>query len=222
MQDNNNQLAKQQQSSQADIAAAVAKFGEGYMDFLWKYPALSKRKDMITTAHDAVERGGLSLVEIDKKFSDGASEWWIKKMLIELLTFLGAFESVTVYQVNALAARIRQEYYHLTPAELTNFFYSFSLGDYGKLYAGRTVNPQDILMGLKDYMYHLFEQRALVDGEKLAERQKQEAIEAKKNAISWETYCERTGRDKTANPLGGLQDKLKQESKRADNGERKI
>ena len=216
MQDNNNQLARQQQSSQADIAAAVAKFGDGYMDFLWQYPALSKRKDMITTAREAVKRGGLSLVEIDNKFSDGASEWWIKKMLIELFTFLGAFESVSVYQVNAIAARIRQEYYHLTPAELTNFFYSFSLGDYGKLYAGRTVNPQDILMGLKQYSYILFEQRAMVDSEKLAERQKQEAIEAKKNAISWETYCERNGRNDEANPLGGLQDKAKRESKRKD------
>lgn len=221
MQDNSNQLTRQQQSSQADIAAAVERFGKGYMDFLWKYPALSKRKDMITTAHQAVEQGGLSLVEIDNKFSDGASEWWIKKMLIELFTFLGAFESVTVYQVNALAARIRQEYYHLTPAELTHFFYCFSLGDYGKLYAGRTVNPQDILIGLKDYSYILFEQRAMVDSEKLAEKQKQEAIEAKKNAITWEIYCERTGRDKTANPLGGIQGKAKNESKRADNGERK-
>lgn len=214
MQDNNNQLTRQQQSSQADIAAAVARFGKGYMDFLWKYPALSKRKDMITTAHEAVERGGLSLVEIDKRFSDGASEWWLKKMLIELFTFLGAFDSVTVYQVNALSARIRQEYYHLTPAELTNFFYSFSLGDYGKLYAGRTVNPQDILIGLKDFMYILFEQRALVDGEKLAKKQKQEAIEAKKNAISWEEYCKRKGRDITENPLGGLLKKVEKDSNR--------
>ncbi len=214
MQDNNNQLTRQRQSSQADIAAAVARFGKGYMDFLWRYPALSKRKDMITTAHEAVERGGLSLVEIDKRFSDGASEWWLKKMLIELFTFLGAFDSVTVYQVNALSARIRQEYYHLTPAELTNFFYSFSLGDYGKLYAGRTVNPQDVLIGLKDFMYTLFEQRALVDGEKLAKKQKQEAIEAKKNAISWEEYCKRKGRDITENPLGGLLKKAEKDSNR--------
>lgn len=221
MQDNNNQLARQQQSSQADIAAAVAKFGDGYMDFLWKYPALSKRKDMITTAHQAVEQGGLSLVEIDKRFSSGASEWWIKKMLIELLTFLGAFESISVYQVNATAARIRQEYYHLTPAELTHFFYSFSLGDYGKLYAGRTVNPQDILMGLKQYMYTLFEQRAMADSERRAAKEKQETIEAKKNAITWEEYCRRKGRDKTVNPLGGLLNKAKQESNRANNGERK-
>ncbi len=214
MQDNNNQLTRQQQSSQADIASAVARFGKGYMDFLWKYPALSKRKDMITTAHEAVERGGLSLVEIDKRFSDGASEWWLKKMLIELFTFLGAFDSVTVYQVNALSARIRQEYYHLTPDELTNFFYSFSLGDYGKLYAGRTVNPQDILIGLKDFMYILFEQRALVDGEKLAKKQKQEAIEAKKNAISWEEYCKRKGRNITESPLGGLLKKVEKDSNR--------
>ncbi len=217
MQDNNNQLTRQQQSYQAE----VVKFGVGYMDFLMKYPALSERKDMIVTAHDAVERGGLSLVEIDKKFSEGASEWWIKKMLIELFTFLGAFESVSVYQVNAMAVRIRQEYYHLTPAELTNFFYSFSLGDYGKLYAGRTVNPQDILIGLKQFMYVLYEQRAMVDGERRASKEKQEAIEAKRNAISWEEYCRRKGRNGDENPLGGLYDKLNQETKRANNGERK-
>lgn len=214
MQDNSNQLTRQQQSSQNEINAAVAKFGKGYMDFLWQYPALSKRKDMITSAHDAVERGGLSLVEIDKKFAQGASEWWIKKMLIELLTFLGGFESVSVYQVNAMAARIRQEYYHLTPAELTNFFYSFSLGDYGKLYAGRTVNPQDILVGLKQFMYILFEQRAMVDNERRAIKQKKEAVEAKRNAISWEEYCRRKGRSTEGNPLGGLMNKLNQESNR--------
>lgn len=214
MQDNSNQLTRQQQSSQNEINAAVAKFGKGYMDFLWQYPALSKRKDMITSAHDAVVRGGLSLVEIDKKFAQGASEWWIKKMLIELLTFLGAFDSVSGYQVKAIAARIRQEYYHLTPAELTNFFYSFSLGDYGKLYAGRTVNPQDILVGLKQFMYILFEQRAMVDNERRAVKQKKEAIEAKRNAISWEEYCRRKGRSTEGNPLGGLMNKLKQESNR--------
>ena len=166
-QQGNNQtsLTRLQTSLQTEYNTAVQKFGSGYVDFLKQYPTLRKRDELINSAYDAVKKGGMSLVQIDNHFAKGASEWWIKVMLIDLLTFLGAMDSVTSYQVKGIAARIRQEYYHLTPSELTHFFYSFSMGDYGKLYAGRTVNPQDILIGLKEYMYHLYEQRAQYDSD---------------------------------------------------------
>ena len=159
---------------QSEYNTAVQKFGSGDVDFLKQYPTVRKRDELINSAYDAVKKGGMSLVQIDNHFAKGASEWWIKVMLIDLLTFLGAMDSVTSYQVKGIAARIRQEYYHLTPSELTHFFYSFSMGDYGKLYAGRTVNPQDILIGLKEYMYHLYEQRAQYDSDQRKIKQEQE------------------------------------------------
>ncbi len=170
------------------MQSVVQKYGEDYLRFLRAYPTLRKREELITTARRAVREGGMSFAQIDNYFSKGASEWWIKVMLIDLLTFLGAMDSVTSYQVKGIAARIRQEYYHLTPSELTHFFYSFSMGDYGKLYAGRTVNPQDILIGLKEYMYHLYEQRAQYDSDQRKIKQEQELEQSKREAVDFEEY----------------------------------
>ena len=188
--ENNSQtsLERLQTSLQTEYNTAVQKFGSGYVDFLKQYPTLRKRDEQITTAYEAVRKGGMSFAQIDNYFSKGASEWWIKVMLIDLLTFLGAMDSVTSYQVKGIAARIRQEYYHLTPSELTHFFYSFSMGDYGKLYAGRTVNPQDILIGLKEYMYHLYEQRAQYDSDQRKIKQEQELEQSKREAVDFEEY----------------------------------
>ena len=139
-------------------------------------------------------------------------------MLIDLLTFLGAMDSVTSYQVKGIAARIRQEYYHLTPSELTHFFYSFSMGDYGKLYAGRTVNPQDILIGLKEYMYHLYEQRAQYDSDQRKIKQEQELEQSKREAVDFEEYKRLKGLPKDyKTPLEKVKEFIKkhqQESKR--------
>ena len=170
------------------MQSVVQKYGEDYLRFLRAYPTLRKREELITTARRAVREGGMSFAQIDNYFSKGASEWWIKVMLIDLLTFLGAMDSVTSYQVKGIAARIRQEYYHLTPSELTHFFYSVSMGDYGKLYAGRTVNPQDILIGLKEYMYHLYEQRAQYDSDQRKIKQEQELEQSKREAVDFEEY----------------------------------
>ena len=218
MQDNQTSLAKLQTSLQTEYQTAVQKFGSGYVDFLRQYPTLRKRNELITSAYDAVKQGGMSLVQIDKHFSKGASEWWIKVMLIDLLTFLGAMDSVTPFQVKGIASRIRQEYYHLTPSELTYFFYSFSMGDYGKLYAGRTVNPQDILIGLKEYMYHLYEQRAQYDSDQRKIKQEQELEQSKREAVDFEQYKKLKGLPEDyKNPFEKVKEFIKkhqQESKR--------
>lgn len=198
MEDNNNQtsLIRLQTSLQTEYQTAVQKFGEGYVGFLKQYPTLRKRSELITSAYEAVRQGGMSLVQIDNRFSKGASEWWIKVMLIELLTFLGAMESVTPFQVKGIASRIRQEYYHLTPSELTYFFYSFSMGDYGKLYAGRTVNPQDILIGLKEFMLRLYEKRVQYDNDQKQIQLEKEREDSRKNAVSFDKWKELRGIDK--------------------------
>ena len=188
MEDNQTSLTRLQTSLQTEMQSVVQKYGEDYLRFLRAYPTLRKREELITTARRAVREGGMSFAQIDNYFSKGASEWWIKVMLIDLLTFLGAMDSVTSYQVKGIAARIRQEYYHLTPSELTHFFYSFSMGDYGKLYAGRTVNPQDILIGLKEYMYHLYEQRAQYDSDQRKIKQEQDLEQSKREAVDFEEY----------------------------------
>ena len=215
---NQTSLTRLQTSLQTEYQTAVQKFGSGYVDFLKQYPTLRKRSELINTIYDAVKEGGMSLVQIDNHFNKGASEWWIKVMLIDLFTFLGAMESVTPFQVKGIASRIRQEYYHLTPSELTYFFYSFSMGDYGKMYSGRSVNPQDILIALKEYMYQLYEKRVQYDNDQKRVRQEQEAEQARREAVDFEEYKRLKGLPKDyKNPFEKVKaymEKQQKESKR--------
>lgn len=139
-------------------------------------------------------------------------------MLIDLFTFLGAMESVTPFQVKGIASRIRQEYYHLTPSELTYFFYSFSMGDYGKMYSGRSVNPQDILIALKEYMHQLYEKRVQYDNDQKRIKQEQEAEQARREAVDFEEYKRLKGLPKDyKNPVEKVKaymEKQQKESKR--------
>ena len=219
---NSNELStKLVQSLPTECSQAVAKYGKQYALFLDKYPTLQNRTDAITSVYDSVARGGMSFVSIDKYFKDGASEFWIKIMLIDLFMVIGAIDSTTPYQFKAMAQRIRQEYYHLTPSELTRFFYEFSMGEYGEIYVGKTVNPQKLFIALDKYMCKLYEKRAEIDSQKLAEKQKKEYEESRRKAISYEEHCRLKGVDIEKSPLEKLKRKLEKESKRDQNGRRK-
>lgn len=219
---NSNELStKLVQSLPTECKQAVEKYGGQYALFLDKYPTLQNRKDPITSVYDSVARGGMSFVSIDKYFKDGASEFWIKIMLIDLFMVIGAIDVTTPYQFKAMAQRIRQEYYHLTPSELTRFFYEFSMGKVGVIYVGKTLNPQKLFIALEKYMNKLYEKRAEVYSQKLAEKQKKEDEESRRKAISYEEYCRLNGIDIKKSPLEKLKRKLEKESKRGKNGRRK-
>lgn len=219
---NSNELStKLVQSLPTECSQAVAKYGEQYALFLDKYPTLQNRTDAITSVYDSVARGGMSFVEIDKYFKDGASEFWIKMMLIDLFMVIGAIDATTPYQFKAIAQRIRQEYYHLTPSELTRFFYEFSLGEYEEMYIGKTVNPQKLFISLEKYMKILYDKRVVIDSQRNLDKQKIEDEKARVNAISYEEYCRRKGVDPKESPLEKLKRKLEKASKRKTNGRRK-
>ena len=219
---NSNELTTRlTQSLPDEYKKAIEEFGAQYALFLNKYPTLQKRISSVPTVYDSVKNGGLSFVEIDKYFKDGASEWWIKTMVIDLFMVLGAFDATTPYQFKAIAQRIRQEYYHVTPSELTRFFYEFSMGEYGEIYVGKTVNPQRLFIALEKYMCKVYEKRAEIDGQRNRDKQKIEDEKARMNAISYEEYCRRVGIDPKESPLEKLKQKLEKESKRGKNGRRK-
>lgn len=209
------------QSLPDEYKKAIEEFGAKYALFLNKYPTLQKRISSVPTVYDSVKNGGLSFVEIDKYFKDGASEWWIRTMVIDLFMVLGAFDVTTPYQFKAIAQRIRQEYYHVTPSELTRFFYEFSMGEYGEIYVGKTVNPQRLFIALDKYMCKVYEKRAEIDSQRNLDKQKIEDEKARMNAISYEEYCRRVGIDPKESPLEKLKQKLEKESKRGKNGRRK-
>ena len=216
---NSNELStKLVQSLPTECNQAVAKYGKQYALFLDKYPTLQNRTDAITSVYDSVARGGMSFVEVDKYFKDGASEFWIKVMLIDLFMVIGAIDSTTSYQFKAMAQRIRQEYYHLTPSELTRFFYEFSMGEYGEIYVGKTVNPQRLFIALDKYICKVYEKRAEIDSQRNIDNQKIEDEKAKMNAISYEEYCLRKGVDPKESPLEELKQKLEKETKRNKDG----
>lgn len=219
---NSNELSSRlTQSLPDEYKKAIEEFGAQYALFLNKYPTLQKRISSVPTVYDSVKNGGLSFVEIDKYFKDGASEWWIKTMVIDLFMVLGAFDVTTPYQFKAIAQRIRQEYYHVTPSELTRFFYEFSMGEYGEIYVGKTVNPQRLFIALDKYMCKVYEKRAEIDSQRNLDKQKIEDEKARMNAISYEEYCRMVGIDPKESPLEKLKQKLEKESKRDKNGRRK-
>lgn len=212
---NSNELStRSTQSLPAEYKKAIEEFGAQYALFLNKYPTLQKRISSVPTVYDSVKNGGLSFVEIDKYFKEGASEWWIKTMVIDLFMVIGAFDATTPYQFKAIVQRIRQEYYHLTPSELTRFFYEFSMGEYGEIYVGKTVNPQRLFIALDKYICKVYEKRAEIDSQRNLDKQKIEDEKAKMNAISYEEYCLRKGVDPKESPLEELKQKLEKESKR--------
>lgn len=219
---NSNELSTRlTQSLPDEYKKAIEEFGAQYALFLNKYPTLQKRISSVPTVYDSVKNGGLSFVEIDKYFKDGASEWWIKTMVIDLFMVLGAFDVTTTYQFKAIAQRIRQEYYHVTPSELTRFFYEFSMGEYGEIYVGKTVNPQRLFIALDKYMCKVYEKRVEIDSQRNLDKQKIEDEKARMNAISYEEYCRRVGIDPKESPLEKLKQKLERESKRDKDGGRK-
>ena len=206
MEDNNNQtsLARLQTSLQTEYSAAIQKYGKEYSDFLRQYPTLGRRSEFYQSIYAAVKEEGMSLVQIDNRFSKGASEWWLKVMLIEMFSFLGAMESVTAFQIKGIAARIRKEYYFLTPSELSYFFYSFSMGDYGKLYVGRTINPQDVLSGIRDFASELIEQRRIFYERKNIEK----LTDEKKEGISYDQWKKEKGLPQDYDIFKKLSDKM--------------
>ena len=177
------------QSLQTDtLQQAITQYGDEYMAFLRKFPAPAKRKDYIRSVYDAVSREGMSLKSIDAYFGEGASLTWLKLMLTDLLKYLGAFDITTVSQIKGTAGRIRLLCANMTPSELTYFFMSFSVGDYGKLYAGRSVNPQDILIGLKEFKANVFEQRAIYEDAKQQRKREEEYEQYKKDSIGYDEW----------------------------------
>lgn len=189
MENNSIQQTNLAKSLQTDtLQQAITQYGYGYMAFLRKFPAPAKRKDYIRSVYDAVSREGMSLNSIDAYFGEGASLTWLKLMLTDLLKYLGAFDITTVSQIKGTAGRMRLLCANMTPSELTYFFMSFSVGDYGKLYAGRSVNPQDILIGLKEFKANVFEQRGIYEDAKQQRKREEEYEQYKKDSIGYDEW----------------------------------
>lgn len=154
---------------------------------------------------EAINKNRQTILTIQKKGGLKNLIGWVKGRLIGLFTYLGAFETVTEFQVQMLATRICAKYYWITPGELDYFFLCFQNGEYGKLYNnGKTINPQDIMRGLILYENDLLEARGIAEEQRMKEEKaRKEAEEAKKphGLKAWHKYCEDNGLDPNTHKL---------------------
>lgn len=111
---------------------------------------ISQRPLPITSLYEAMNDEN-SLISIDKHLGQGVSLDWIKGQLLDVFRLCGATEQVASIQIIMIARRIRHTYFYLSASELTYFFESFVAGGYGTLYVGRTVNPQNIMIALRNF-----------------------------------------------------------------------
>ena len=155
------------------------------------------RKNPPVSLNDAVGRSEKALSLYSSEQQDKAISLWIKECLIRTLTYLGAFDIVTEYQIERLARRIQERSYFMTIAELSYFFTAFEDGQYGKLYAGRSVNPQDIMQGLLQYQDSLLEARGDIEKKQRQEKEKEEHRKIKENAVTYEEYLKLKGKTLT-------------------------
>lgn len=192
-------LQQKQQQSLTQINAAEWMFS--------RYPLISKRKEAISSATEAVRTNDLAISAIDAQIENGITFKWIKAQLIEVLNFCGAFGAVLNSQVVIIAHHIRSKYYYLTPTELTYFFEQFIGGAYGTLYVGKTINPQVILQAIRLCENALINKRAEIQEEIEEARRKVEKELTSKGLLGvngWLRYCQRHGITDQPNPMQGF------------------
>lgn len=172
------------------------------------YKALQKKQQASLTQTDssyvsptsfteAVCRGNPP-ISVVRKQKPKELTTWVKARLIEVFSYLGAYNNVSKYQVTTLARRICDKFFYFTPAELDYFFVCFSNGEYRKLYNGGSVNPQDIMMSLIDYSEDLLAARgeAEIRRKQMEEEKKREEEKKKPHGYdAWVIYCRKHGLD---------------------------
>lgn len=147
---------------------------------------------------DAVACESKSIAAVDKE--QGTNESTVKTVatrLIDTFVYLGAWdkadERTLNLQVVRLAESIVRKYYFLTISELNYFFQCFCDGDYGKLYVGHTINPQDIMIALQSYWLDVQCIRGCIEDRKRDERER--IAKANSHPITYEEYCRMKGED---------------------------
>lgn len=192
--DLSNSLPKRQESS----VATNSKTGNGYIQPLSFRDAISRGQDRVIAVVRRDQNDLRRLVS------------WIKRRLIEVFHYLGAFDIVEEYQIQTLAVRICNRFYYWTVPELDYAFVAFTNGEYGKLvhynHDGDTsvINPQDVMKALIAFDTDLLKERARYEDEQRSKKLAQERLRdaAKPHGIAaWIDYCKQHGLDPNTHKL---------------------
>lgn len=164
----------------------------------------------VMSIEDAVRRTTKQISSYNKDGCKTEIVQYIKVQLVQTLTYLGSFDIATEYQVRRMAERIFTVAWLLTIPELEYFFQSFCDGAYGKLYGGRSVNPQDIMSALQTYLVEVQQARGEAERERQKQADKEDTKRMHETAISYEEYLQRKGKKESiTNPLQFIQESFK-------------
>lgn len=145
----------------------------------YNYPLISQRKEPISSLSYALKDKN-SLALIDNHFGEGTALNWVKAQLLDTFRICGAGEIVISYQIVTIARRIRKIYYYLSLSELTYFFEALIGGNYGTIYVGKNINPQNITEALKIFDTERANRISEIEDEEEKERRSKEKEEIKK------------------------------------------
>lgn len=163
-----------------------------------------------TSIADAISRGEKTMLSVQKERGLQPLVGWVKGRLIELFTYLGAFDIASEYQIQVLATRICTKFYYWTIQELDFAFLAFADGRYGKLVHYNherdvsVINPQDVMKSLIEYEKELMAERGRVEDEKKKQKEAEQA--AKDHGLeAWKAYCESKGLDPATHKLATVE-----------------
>ena len=136
-----------------------------------------------------------TLTDIKLAYGDNVPAAWLIPQLINLSEYCGCKDKLTGKPLEECAHIIAMEYGYLKISELMLFFYWFKTGRYGKFYGA--VDPLVITSSLREFMK---DRTREIDRYEQEQREKADE-EARRNKITWEEYCEKTGKVGTPHPF---------------------
>lgn len=128
-----------------------------------------------------------TLSEISNGYGHNMAMAWLVPQLLDLSEYCGCKEKLSQQQMRGLAYIISTNFFFLKVSELMLFFNRFKSSRYGRFYGA--VDPLVITEALRSFVK---ERNIAIDNYEREERKKKLEDE-KKNAVSWQKYCEIEG-----------------------------
>ena len=121
---------------------------------------------------------------VKEAYGSNMATAWLVPQLYDLSEYCGCKEKLQGKPLEECAGVIATEFYFLKISEIMLFLYKFKSGKYGRFYG--SVDPLVITTSLREFL----KERLYVYDKREQEIRDREAEESRKNAITWEQYCE--------------------------------
>ena len=139
-----------------------------------------------------------TLSQINATYGRYTAAMWLIPQLYNLSEYCGCKDKLKGKPLEECASVIASEFHWLKVTELMLFFHRFKSGRYGRFYG--SVDPLVITTSLHEFL----KERGSAYDRHEHEIQQAKDEESRKNAISWEEYCRKNGKEITPNPLTSI------------------